>query len=89
MKNTLNHCKLQVIFKNGRKLSNMFWFENGVPYDLVPGVVYEYKCGRCNSSTAILLRDHLLECDNTLDEFTILAHRNKKYLIEIKDSLLI
>ena len=50
MKNTLNHCKLQVIFKNERKLSNMFRFKDRVPYDLVSGVVYEYTCGRCNSS---------------------------------------
>ena len=50
MKNTLNHCKLQVIFKNGRKLSNMFRFKDGVPYDLVSGVVYEYKGSRCSSS---------------------------------------
>ena len=35
------------------------------------------------------IRDHLLECDNTFDEFTILAHGNKKYLLEIKESLLI
>ena len=45
MKNNLNCCKLQVIFKNDRKLSNVFRF-----YDLVSGVVYEYTCGRCNSS---------------------------------------
>ena len=50
MKNTLNHCKLQVIFKNERKLSNMFRFKDRVPYDLVSGVVHEYTCGTCNSS---------------------------------------
>ena len=50
MKNTLNHCKLQVIFKNERKLSNMFRFKDRVPYDLVSCVGYEYICGRCNSS---------------------------------------
>ena len=50
MKSTLNCCKLQVIFKNERKLSNMFRFKDCVPYDLVSGVVYEYTCGRCNSS---------------------------------------
>ena len=50
MKSTLNCCKLQVIFKNKRKLSNMFRFKDLVPYDLVSGVVYEYMCGRCNSS---------------------------------------
>ena len=50
IKNTLNHRKLQVIFKNERKLSSMFRFKGRVPYDLVLGVVYEYTCGRCNSS---------------------------------------
>ena len=34
--------------------------------------------------------DHLLQCDNnySFDEFTILAHGNIKYLLEIKESLL-
>ena len=46
MKNNLNCCKLQVIFKNARKISNIFRFKDRVPYDLVSGVVYEYTCGR-------------------------------------------
>ena len=48
-KNTLNHCKLQLIFKNERKLSNMFRFKVCVPYDLVSGVVYEYTCFQSDS----------------------------------------
>ena len=116
MKNTLNCCKLQVIFKNERKLSNIFRFKDCVPYDLVSGVVYDYTCSRCSSSyygeterhikvrsgehigispltfektkpsKESSIRDHLLECDNNLsfDDFTILAHGNKKYLLEIK-----
>ena len=37
------------------------------------------------------IHDHLLQCDNnpSFDEFTILAHGNKKYLLEIKESILI
>ena len=37
------------------------------------------------------IHDHLSECDNnpSFDGFTILAHRNKKYLLGIKESLLI
>ena len=33
--------------------------------------------------------DHLLECDNNpyFDEFSILAHKNKNFLLEIKESL--
>ena len=50
MKNTLNCCKLQIIFKSKRKLSNMFRFKDCVPYDFVLCVVYEYMHGRCNSS---------------------------------------
>ena len=89
--------------------------------DHVPGVVYEYTCGRCNSSyfgnterhlkvrsseyigispltfkktepsKESSIRDYLLQCDNnpSFDEFTILAHGNKKYLLGIKESLLI
>ena len=121
MKNTLNHCKLQVIFKNERKLSNMFRFKDRVPYNLVSGVVYEYTCGRCSfsyygeterhlkvrsgkhigispptfkktkPSNESSIRDHLLECENnpSFDKFTVLAHGNKKYLVDIKESLLI
>ena len=121
MKGTLNCFKLQVIFKSERKLSNMFRFKSCVPYNLVSGVVYEYTCGRCNSSyygeteghlkvrsgehigispltfkktklsKETSIRDHLLQCDNNLsfDEFTILKHGNQKYLLEIKENLLI
>ena len=99
----------------------MFRFKDRVPYDLVSGVVYEYTCGRCNSSyygeterhlkvssgkhigispltfkktkpsKESSIRDNLLECDNnpSFDEFTILAHGNKKYLLEIKETFLI
>ena len=35
MKNTLNSCKFQFIFKNEGKLSNMFRFKDRVLYDLV------------------------------------------------------
>ena len=116
MTGTLNCCKLQVISKNQRKLSNMFRFKDYVPYDLVSGVAYEYMCGRCNSSyygetkrhlkvsssehigISLLtfkktklskessICDHLLQCDDdpSFDKFIILAHGNKKYLLEIK-----
>ena len=121
MKGTLDYCKLQVIFRSERKLSDVFRFKDRIPFELVSGVVYKYKCGRCNSSyygeterhlkvrsgehiglspltfkktkpsRESSIRDHLLHCDNSpsFDEFTILAHGNKKYLLEIKESLLI
>ena len=42
-------------------------------------------------SKGSLIHDHLLRCDNnpSIDEFTILAHENKKSLLEIKVILLI
>ena len=50
VKEALNYCKRQVIFKSKRKLSNMFTFKDWVPYNLVSGLVYEHTCGRSNSS---------------------------------------
>ena len=38
------------MFKSEIKHSHMFRFKDCVPYDLVSVVVYEYTCGRCNSS---------------------------------------
>ena len=117
----LNSCKLQVVFKIQRKLSNVFRFKVRLPSDLVSGVVYKYMCGRCNSiyygetdrhlklrseenvwispltfnktkpSKEIAIRDHLLNCNNTLpfEKFTILTNGNNKLVLEIKESLLI
>ena len=50
MKSTTNCCKLQVIFKSERNLSNMFKYKDSAPYDSVSDVVYIFTCGRCNSS---------------------------------------
>ena len=38
------------MFKSEIKHSHMFRYKDRVPYDLVSVVVYEYTCGRCNSS---------------------------------------
>ena len=48
-----------------------------------------FRKGKPSKETAI--RDHLLNCNNILsfDEFTILAYRNHKYILKIKESLLI
>ena len=37
----------------------MFRFKDCVPYDLVSSVVYEYMCGRCNSSSIGETERHL------------------------------
>ena len=50
LKDLLNTCKLQIVFKSQRKPSNVFRFKDGLPPDLVSGVVYKYTCGRCNST---------------------------------------
>ena len=46
---------------------------------------------KMDSSKESLKRDHLLQCDNNpfFDEFTIAPYRNKKYLLKIKESILI
>ena len=49
-KGILNCCKLQIVFKSQRKLANVFWFKDHLPFDLVSCVVYKHTCGRCNSS---------------------------------------
>ena len=38
------------MFKNERKISNMFRFKDRVPCNLFSAVVYENTSGRCNSS---------------------------------------
>ena len=45
----LNCCKLQIILSQ-RELAIFFRFKDCLPFDLVPGVVYKYTCGRRNSS---------------------------------------
>ena len=42
----LTSCKLQIVFKSQRKLSNVFRFKDRIPFHLVFGAVYKYTCGR-------------------------------------------
>ena len=39
-----------MVFKSQRKLSHVFRLKDRLPSDLVPGAVYKYMCGRCNST---------------------------------------
>ena len=87
----------------------------------MPGVVYKYKCGKCNStyygetdrylkvrsrehigisplifkktkpSKKSAIRNHLLNCNNILsfEKFSIFVNGNNKFVLEIKESLLI
>ena len=43
-KDTLNCCKLHIVFRSQRKLANVFQFKDCLPFDLVSGVVYKYTC---------------------------------------------
>ena len=43
-------CKLQTLFKNQRKLANVFQFKYHLPFDLVSGVAYKYTSGKWNFS---------------------------------------
>ena len=44
LKNILNCCKLQTVFKNKIRLGNNFHFKNRIPKDLTSGVVYKFQC---------------------------------------------
>ena len=121
LKRTLGCCNIQLVFKSQRNLANVFRFKDRLPHELISGVVYNFKCGRCNSSyygetnrhlkvrsgehIGILpltfkkvkpsaessVRDHLLVCDHcpSFEDFTVLAHGSNKFLLELKESLLI
>ena len=48
VKGLLNSCKLKIVFKSQRNLSNVFRFKDRLPFDLVSGVVCKCMCGKCN-----------------------------------------
>ena len=50
LKNILNCCKLQVVFKNKTRLGDNFHFKNGTPKDLTSGFVYKFQKGICDES---------------------------------------
>ena len=120
LKNILNYCKLQIVFKNKTRLGNNFHFKDQIPKDLTSGVVYKFQCGLCNESyygecmrhlnvrigehigISSLTRkqvkpknssaaNHLLLCNHSAsyDDFSILTCENKRFLLELKESLLI
>ena len=116
LKDVLNCCKLEIIFKCQTRLSNSFFYKDPIPKDLISGVVYKFQCGLCNESyysesirhLDIRSGEHIgvspitgkkvkpsnnsAICDHlrpSFDNFSVLAHENKKYLLEIKESLLI
>ena len=42
LKNILNCCKLQIVFKNKTRLENNFNFKDRIPKDLISGVIYKF-----------------------------------------------
>ena len=50
LKNILNCCKLQIVFKNKIKLGNKILLNDQIPRDLTSGVVCKFQCGLCNES---------------------------------------
>ena len=50
LKNILNCCKLQIVFKNKTRLGKNFHFKDRIPKDLTSGVAYKFHCGLCNES---------------------------------------
>ena len=120
LKNILNCCKLQIVFKNKTRLGNNFHFKDRIPKDLTSGVVYKFQCGLCNESyygecvrhlnvrigehigispltkkqvkpKNSSVADHLLFYSHSAcyDDFRILTHENIKFLLELKECLLI
>ena len=120
LKNILNCCKMQIVFKNKTRLGNSFYFKDQIPNDLTSDVVYKFQCGLCNESyygecvrhlnvrigehigispltkkqvkpKNSSVADHLLFCNHSAsyDDFSILTRENKKFLLELKESLLI
>ena len=49
-KDILPFANLQVVFKTGNRLSSYFKFKDSLPESLRSGVVYHYKCAKCNLS---------------------------------------
>ena len=46
----LQSGKLEKVFRTAQKVSSCFRFKDAVPRSLLSGVIYEYKCSKCNSS---------------------------------------
>ena len=50
LKNILNRCKVQIVFKNKTRLGNNFHFKDRIPNDLNSGVVHKFQYGLCSES---------------------------------------
>ena len=50
LKGVLNCCKLEIVFKCQRRLSNSFRYKDPIPKVLISIAVYKFQCGLCNES---------------------------------------
>ena len=124
IKDIIPCCKINLVFKTQRKLSNFFSYKDRICKDLTSGIVYKFQCGGCNASyygqtkrhfkvrvsehmgvspltgkvkpssiytknTAV--KEHMLSCNHRvyMDDFSILAHAESTFFLELKESLFI
>ena len=84
-KNILNCCKLQIVFKNKTKLGSKFHSKDRIPKDLTFGVV-------CIGTSTLTTKQVKPKNSSVSDLMTILngilTRENKKFLLELKKSLL-
>ena len=50
MKNKLPHCNFRILLQSKCKLINFFTFKYKIPIFLRSGIVYKFKCDRCNAT---------------------------------------
>ena len=58
-KQHLPNVNVTIIFKSTNRLSSIFSFKDKLPSYLLSGVVYKYKCSRCNSTYIGKTKRHL------------------------------
>ena len=49
VKELLPSSKLEIVFRTTQRMSSRFRFEGAIQRSLLSGMIYEYKCPRCNS----------------------------------------
>ena len=120
LKDILNWCKLQILFKSQNKLAKTFRLKDCIPKQLTSSVIYKFQRGLCNESyygecirhlnvrigvhigislstkkkakpKGSAVSDHLLLCNHSpsFENFSVLTKENKKFLLELKECLLI
>ena len=105
LKNILNDCKIQIVFKNKTRFGSNFHFKDRTSKDPTSGVI----CGLCYYGKCVRhlnwkIGEHIgispkhnlslrtvLFCSHSTsyEDFSILTCENKNVLLELKESLLI